>query len=125
MNTRRVRMAIAIGIVLIYISINYKVIYTYIIKGSDCSLEVKAKDSNFNGLVIKKFLDTPNHGYKTILVENNGNDSKIYFTDNEDSLLWKRIEINYFIRKERNSLNYYLKNGIRTDTIKITYNCKN
>jgi hypothetical protein len=125
MNTRKVRMTIVLVGMLVYIIINYKSIYAYWFKGKICSLEMEAKEIELNGLVIDKFYDSDNHNLKTIKVRNNGRIDKVYLIDNEDSLLWAKVNVNDSIKKAENSLIYYLKSVNKRDTIKIKYNCKN
>jgi hypothetical protein len=118
-------MTIVLVGMLVYIIINYKSIYAYWFKGKICSLEMEAKEIELNGLVIDKFYDSDNHNLKTIKVRNNGRIDKVYLIDNEDSLLWAKVNVNDSIKKAENSLIYYLKSVNKRDTIKIKYNCKN
>ncbi len=116
---------VVIGIILIYLAVNYKSIYAYWFKGEKCALEVKARDLKLNGIISEKFNDTNNHNYNTIKVVNKEEVDKIYLNDVEDSLLWKKIKVKDSIKKEENSLTYYLNNGNIRDTIQLKYNCKN
>ena len=118
-------MIVAIGIILIYIAVNYRSIYVYWFRGEKCALELKARDLKIDGIISEKFNDTNNHNYYTIKVVNKEKIDKIYFNDVEDSLLWKKMKVKDSIKKEENSLTYYLHNGNIRNTIRIKYNCKN
>jgi len=124
-SKNKLSIVVALGILLVYIIVNYKSVYAYWFKGEICSLEVEAKEIKLNGVVIGKFYDIDNHNFKTIKVTNNGRVDKIFLIDNEDSLLWTRIQVKDSIKKAENSLVYYLKSANKRDTIKIKYNCKN
>lgn len=122
---------IILGIVaLLFISVfakfTYKDIHDEFFRSQECWAERNAKESQFYGKVIEKFVDSKNHSANAITLEYKNNVGHVWFSDNEESALYDTIEVNDSIRKDANSLRFYLKRNKsnRTDTILVKYNCK-
>ncbi|OOQ56838.1 hypothetical protein [Mucilaginibacter pedocola] len=124
MDTYKARKYIAIGLVAILLVKDYKSLYRSFYMSDKCQLEAEARDLSLQGVVIKKYIDSANHQYRTIEIERKWFNDVFYFHNLEDSLLWKTVRVNDSINKQPNSLTYYLIRNGRKLAIITSYNCR-
>ena len=111
----------------VFVKFTHQSFYDDFFLSPTCWAKKETKGSQFYGKVRKKYIDSSNHSCNTITVENNNHFTYVVvFPDNEELALYDTIEINDSIRKDANSLRFYIKryNSNKTDTILVKYNCK-
>lgn len=105
------------------VSIAYKSFYDEFFLSQACWEKVQTEDEEYSGLVKSKFIDYDNHGLNAITIIEHGQVYLLHFPYDEQSEIWEKVKVGDSITKNKNSLNYYLKSGVKKDTILVVYDC--
>jgi hypothetical protein len=124
MNTRKNRAIILITMLLVLIVHYHRQIYTYLIYGETCKLELNDSLLEIKGVVTRKYFDEWNHNFKTIDYLEKKDIKKQFLVDTEYKELWKNIQVHDSIIKRADSHVYLLKNKFGLKHVLVKYNCK-
>jgi hypothetical protein len=91
---------------------------------NECYRSFKAEKFEIKGLITNKFIDSPNHCYRTIIVNDNGHSEEFLVTDAEQDSLWNKLQLNDSLEKHKSSFVYYVKHNMIKDSVITKYDCK-
>lgn len=118
---------VALLFISVFVKFTHQSFYDEFFLSQECWSEKQIKESQFYGKVTKMYVDSSDHNFNTIIVEDKNHiRSIVVLPDNEELALYDTIEVNDSIRKDANSLCFYLKRykSNKTNTISVKYNCK-
>lgn len=117
-------MAIGLTTGIIAFPIVFFALVPSMIQGDPCEYENRFKLVEWNGTVIKKYNDTPNHNYETIEIQNQSESKKIQNWVAFANGNFDRIEVGDSIAKNMGETNVHLyKNGLE-QTLSVDYGCE-
>ena len=118
-------MAIGMTVGAPLILISFFIIGTSIMEGDPCVYENRFRQTEWNGIVIKKYNDTPNHNYETLEIKNQLKTDKIQEWVVFSNGNFDRIEIGDSIAKNVGEITVHLfKNG-QEQKLLVDYGCEN
>ncbi len=124
-NKKRKYYSMAIGMTLgiVAFPIVFFTVVPSIMKGDPCEYENRFRQVEWNGTVIKKYNDKPNHNYETIEIENQTESKKIQNWGVFANGNFDRISVGDSIAKNKGETNVDLyKNGQKFE-LSVDYGC--
>lgn len=117
-------MAIGLTAGIIAFPIVFFTVVPSMMQGDPCEYENRFKQVEWNGTVMKKYNDTPNHNYETIEIQNPSELKKIQNWVVFSNGNFDRIEVGDSIAKNKGETNVYLYKNGQEQTLSVDYGCK-
>ncbi len=108
-NNFQIKALVTIIIALIFIFVNFYKKTSHLEEDFFQKLVVKYYLMEFEGVVMERFVDEKNHGYRKVVFRNTNKKQDVLFLDFENDDIFNSFHVGDTIFKEPNTLNFLIK----------------